>query len=80
MNDRRVVQVKDAERIVKELNLLGYCETSAKDGSGVNAPFDILANAMLGESGSSSPAPTEGVISNISENGDSKEKRKKCCI
>ncbi|MFX1541167.1 MAG: Rab family GTPase [Promethearchaeota archaeon] len=47
LTDSRVVNRAEAEKVAKNLNMLGYIETSAKDGTNVKELFQTISKLLL---------------------------------
>jgi Ras-related protein Rab-6A len=46
LKEERVIDQAEAQKLVEELNMLGYMETSAKDGSNIHELFEKVSKLM----------------------------------
>jgi Ras-related protein Rab-5C len=47
LKDDRIVQKAEAEKVAKKLGMLGYLETSAKEGTNIHTLFQTISELLL---------------------------------
>lgn len=82
MEHERKVSTNEAKTLAERLGMAGYVETSAKEGTGIDAAFNKLASAMMGTTGTVQENSVEKGFANFNNpdlSGSSSRQNKKCC-